>query len=298
MHGAILLQYTLAMWPALGLLLQLAATHQSALDAYRQHRLADAAAQFEAVLKTERPGTPEYGESVLLLGQSLYLQGKYGESIPWLEKAAAVKGAPVEAAYMLGNACLLTRRADRALAAYAQLFQVDPKSAAAHLATARMMMRQEMDDDAAAQARAALELDSRIPEAHFLLGEVALFHGDFDVAAAELQKEIALNPGYAMAYYRLGDAYGRKEQWQEAIAPLERSVWLNPNYSGPYILLGKAYLKQKEFANAEGVLRHALRLDPQNLSAHYLLAQALQQEGKSEEAGREFARWKELKGEP
>src|SRR5579883_3301791 len=164
--------------------------------------------------------------------------------------------------------------------------------------TARMMMRQEMDDDAAAQARAALELDSRIPEAHFLLGEVALFHGDFDVAAAELQKEIALNPGYAMAYYRLGDAYGRKEQWQEAIAPLERSVWLNPNYSGPYILLGKAYLKQKEFANAEGVLRHALRLDPQNLSAHYLLAQALQQEGKSEEAGREFARWKELKGEP
>jgi cytochrome c-type biogenesis protein CcmH/NrfG len=74
-------------------------------------------------------------------------------------------------------------------------------------------------------------------------------------------------------------------------------VWLNPNYSGPYILLGKGYLKKKELANAEGVLRHALRLDPQNVSAHYLLGQTFSQEGKAEDAAREFARWKELKGE-
>jgi cytochrome c-type biogenesis protein CcmH/NrfG len=80
------------------------------------------------------------------------------------------------------------------------------------------------------------------------------------------------------------------------MAPLERSVWLNPNYSAPFILLGKGYLKRKELANADGVLRHALRLDPQNLSAHYLLGQTLMQEGKVEEAQKEMAKWKELKG--
>jgi tetratricopeptide (TPR) repeat protein len=284
------------MWLVLLVLLDAGATHQAAVQAYKQHKFADAVAGFTEALKNEAPGTVEYGESVLLLGQSLFLQGKYSEAVPWLEKATAGKSPLPEAAYMLGNACLLTRQNDKAVGAFAKLFQVSPDSAAAHLATARMMMHKDMDDEAAKEARAALSVDARIPEAHFLLGEVAIFHANLDEAIAELKKEIEINPTFPMAHYRLGDAYGRQDKWDEAIAPLERSVWLNPNYSGPFILLGKGYLKRKELANAEGVLRHALRLDPQNVSAHYLLGQTLMQEGKEEEGKKEFARWQELKG--
>jgi tetratricopeptide (TPR) repeat protein len=284
------------MWAVLGLLLQLHASHESALNAYKQHRLAEAAAQFQEVLQSERPGSPEWEESVLLLGQSLFLEGKYADSIPWLEKATGGKAPTPESAYMLGNACLLTHQREKAVKAFAQLFQVPAESAAAHLATARMMMQKDLPDEAAAEARAALSVDPKIPEAHFVIGEVAILHGDIPGAIGELKQEIAINPGFAMAHYRLGDAYSRTEDWDQAMAPLERSVWLNPNYSGPYILLGKGYMKRKELANAEGVLRHALRLDPQNLSAHYLLGQTLQQEGKAGEAEKEFARWKELRG--
>jgi tetratricopeptide (TPR) repeat protein len=284
------------MWPLLGLLLQLNASHDSALSAYKQHRLAEAAAQFQEVLKSEKPGSAAWEESVLLLGQSLYLQAKYADSIPWLEKATAGKAPTPEAAYMLGNAFLLTHQYDKAVRAFAQLFQVSADSAAARLATARMMMQKDLPDEAAAQAKAALEIDPRIPEAHFVAGEVAILHGDLPGAIADLKAEIAINPGFAMAYYRLGDAYSRTEDWDQAMGPLERSVWLNPNYSGPYILMGKGYLKRKELANSEGVLRHALRLDPQNLSAHYLLGQTLAQQGKAAEAEKEFARWKDLRG--
>ena len=279
-----------------GLLLQVGASHQAAVAAYKKHQFPQAVAQFEEVLKTEQPGTPPYQESVLLLGQSLYLQSKYADSIPWLEKAVSGSSATPEAAYMLGNACMLAGRGEEAVKAFAQLFQVKPDSAAAHLTTARMMLHRDLPDEAARQARTALALDAGIPEAHFLLGEMAIGRGDFDGAISELKAEIAINPGYAMAYYRLGDAYSRTENWDAAMAPLERSVWLNPNFSGPYILLGKGYFKQKELANAEGVLRHALRLDPQNLSAHYLLGQTLSQEDKPDEAAKEFARWKELNG--
>lgn len=284
------------MWPVLGLLLQISATHQSAVLAYKQHRFPEAVAQFEQTLKTEKPGSPEYEESVLLLGQSLYLQSKYSEAIPWLEKAVNRKSPAPEAAYMLGNACIFTKNSDGAVKAFAVLFQVPPDSAAAHMATARMMMHQDFTDEAVREAGTALKIDPRTPEAHFLLGEAAIFHGNIEDAVRELKAEIAGNPTFAMAYYRLGDAYGRTEDWDQAMPNLERSVWLNPNYSGPYILLGKGYLKKKEFANAEGVLRHALRLDPQNLSAHYMLGQALAQEGKPDQAEKEFARWKELKG--
>jgi tetratricopeptide (TPR) repeat protein len=284
------------MWPILLLLLQ-ASEHQAALAAYKQHKFPEAVAHFTEALKSEQPGTPEYDESILLLGQSYFLDSKYKNAIPWLEKATASKSPTPEAAYMLGNACIFTQQTEKAVKAFAQLFQVSANSAAAHITTARMMLRQDVDGEAAKQAKLALEVDPRIPEAHFLLGEVAILHADIEDAITELKKEIEINPSFAMAYYRLGDAYGRREMWDEAMGPLERSVWLNPNYSAPFILLGKGYLKRKELANAEGVLRHALRLDPQNLSAHYLLGQTLMQLGKPEEAKKEMDRWKELKGE-
>ena len=285
------------MWPLLLLFLIQVDAHRNALASYKQHRFPEAVAQFREALKGETPGSAAYEESVLLLGQSLFLESKYEEAIPWLEKATAGKSPTPEAAYMLGNACIITQQSECAVKAFAQLFQVSADSAAAHLATARMMMHKDADGDAAKQAKLALGIDPRIPEAHFLLGEVAIVHADIDDAIVELKKEIEINPAYAMAHYRLGDAYSRRERWDEAIPSLERSVWLNPNYNGPFILLGKGYLKRKEFANAEGVLRHALQLDPQNGPAHYLLGQTLMQEGKPDEGKKEMARWQELQGD-
>jgi tetratricopeptide (TPR) repeat protein len=284
-------------WVPFFLMLMQAGDHAKALSAYKQHRFPEAVALFTDAVKTEKPGSPEYEESVLLLGQSYYLQSKYQDSIPWLQKALEGKSSTPEAAYMLGNACILTQQPEGAVKAFAQLFQVSPKSAAAHLTTAQMLLHQDVDAEASRQARLALDVDPRTPGAHFLLAEVDLLHAHVDEAIAELKKELEINPGYAMAYYRLGDAYSRREMWDEAMGPLERSVWINPNYSAPFILLGKGYLKRKEFANADGVLRHALQLDPQNPSAHYLLGQTLMQLGKTEAAQKEMDRYKELKGD-
>jgi Flp pilus assembly protein TadD len=180
------------MWPVLFLLVEVSAQHQSALVAYKQHKFADAVVQFTEALKTEQPGTAEYQESVLFLGQSLFLQAKYADAIPWLEKATGGNSPLPEAAYMLGNACILTQQSERAVKAFARLFQVSPDSAAAHLATAQMMLHKDLDTEAATQARIALEIDSRIPEAHFFLGEVAIYHADFEGAIEELKKEIAV----------------------------------------------------------------------------------------------------------
>jgi TolA-binding protein len=115
------------MWPLLLLLMDMSATHQAALDAYKHHKFQDAVTQFSEALKTEDPASVEYGESVLLLGQSFYLQSKYAEAVPWLEKATAAKGATPEAAYMLGNACILTQQSNKAVRAFAQLFGVEKR---------------------------------------------------------------------------------------------------------------------------------------------------------------------------
>jgi tetratricopeptide (TPR) repeat protein len=267
--------------------------HKSGLESYKARKYAEAAEAFSKAIDREKPGSPEYRESALLLGQSYYLLARAAEAIPWLEKAPR----STEVAYMLGNSYIRTRQPEKAGSSFAAMFSVPEGSAAAHLLTAQMMVRQEFEDMADKELRKAIELNPNIPEAHYLLGELAIYRADIESAIEDLRQEIAINPNFAMAYYKLGDAYSRREEWDRAIPPLQRSIWLNPNYSGPYILLGKVYLKKQEFVNAEAMLRRAVKLDTQNFSAHYLLGQTLLQSGRAEEGREMLRRSEQLRGE-
>lgn len=292
-------QYKRALWTAA--LLTTAAVaqqtpYQAGLQQLQKRQFLPAAASFEQAIKTEPANSPRYGELALLLGQAYYLAAKNAEAIPWLEKALAAGVKNTEAVYMLGNAAIQNREPDRARKAFASMFGYPSDSAAAHLLTGQMMVRQEFEEFAEKELRQALTLDPKIPEAHYLLGILATFHSDIDTAVTELKQELAINPNFAMAYYKLGDAYTRREQWDDAIPQLQKSIWLNPTYSGPYILLGKAYLKREELPNAEGMLRRAIQMDPTNSSAHYILGQTLQRAGKTEEAKQMLERSQQLRG--
>jgi len=253
--------------------------HQRAVDLYKQHKYTDAVAALERVVNTETPGTAEYNESVLFIGQSYFMLSQAPKAIPWLEKLPGLN----EANYMLGYAYLQTAQQEQSEAAFARLFGLKPDSAAGHLLAGQMMLKKEYADQAVMEVTKALALDPKLPEAHFLLGEVAISRGWLDDAITELEKELAINPNFSMAWYRLGDAYTRQEHWDLAIPHLQRAVWLNPDYSGPFILLGRCYYKQRNYTNAEGILRRGLSIDPNNSSGTYLLAQTLVAEGKTEE---------------
>jgi tetratricopeptide (TPR) repeat protein len=255
---------------------------------YHANDHAQAIAQLTATLPGLAEGSVERAEAVQVLGLSSYLAGRIAESVPYLEQTRQVAPNNTELAYVLGMAYIQTQQPDKARETWAGSFKVAPDSAAAHLVTARMMVRAEFDEAAEVELKKALAKDPRLPHAHFLLGQTALFRGRLDESVALLQKELELNPGDAMTFYRLGDAYSRQLKWDEAIAALQRSAWLNPYYSGPYLLLGRAYAKKGQAAAAEGMLRRAVQYDPNNKAAHYLLGQLLQQAGRTEEARREL----------
>lgn len=238
----------------------------------------------------------ERREAVQVLGLSSYLAGRIAEAIPYLEQTRAFAPANTELAYALGMAYIQTRQPAKAREAWSAAFGVSPDSAAAHLLTAQMMVRAELDELAEAELKLALARDPRLPHAHFLLGQTALFRGRLDEAVALLNKELEVNPASAMTLYRLGDAYVRQLRWDQAVAALQKSVWINPYFSGPYILLGKAYSKKGDLAAAEGMLRRAIDYDPNNKAAHYLLAQLLSRTGRTEEARREFEIAEKLPG--
>lgn len=243
-------------------------------------------------------GSLEQREAVQVLGLSYYLAGRFAEAIPFLEATRAWAGHSLELGYVLGLSYIQTHQPDRAREALAPIFQVPVTSAAAHLLTAQMMIRLELEPLAETELKRALEKDAQLPQANLLLGQLAIFRGKFEEGLAFSERELAINPGNAMAFYQLGDAYVRQSKWEEGIVALQKSIWLNPYYSGPYILLGKAYMKKAQPATAEGMLKRAIEYDPNNKSAHYLLGQLLQQTGRIEEARREFDIAERLQGQP
>jgi tetratricopeptide (TPR) repeat protein len=235
------------------------------------------------------PDSIERREAVQVLGLSLYLAGRYAESVPRLEATRAWAPSNQELAHVLAQGYIQTRDAAKAREVLAGLFGVAPGSAASHLFVAQMMIRLEHDELARPELERALALDPKLPRANLLLGQIALFRGRLDDAIAFTERELAINPADAIALSQLGDAYVRGSKWDQAIAALQKSIWLNPFYSAPYILMGRAYMKKEEPAMAEGMLRRAIQYDPNNRTAHYVLAQLLQQTGRIEEAKKEFA---------
>ena len=230
----------------------------------------------------------ERREAEQVLGLSSLLLGRYADAVPRLEATRRWAADNLELGYALSQAYIQTQQADAARGVLASLYRVAADSAAAHLITAQMAIRFELDSQAEHELTQALAKDTRLPLANLLLGQIALFRGRLAEAIALTERELTINPGNAMALSQLGDAHVRQSNWDQAIGALQRSIWLNPYYSAPYILLGRAYLKTERPAEAEGMLRRAIQYDPNNRAAHYLLAQLLQQSGRTEEAKREF----------
>jgi tetratricopeptide (TPR) repeat protein len=265
------------------LLVLLADDHTDGVNFYKQRQFAKTIESLERAVAAEKPGTPEYRESAVILGQSYYLSSKLPEAAAWLQKAVDNGVHINEVFYMLGNCYIQQREPAKSRAAFAAMFSVPFDSAAAHLLTAQFMIRQEFEEFAQKELAQAVEIDPKIPQAHYLLGMMAIFRNEIDKGIEEMRLEISINPDFAMAHYKLGDAYTRREDWDAAIPALQRSVWLNPDYSGPYILLGKSYFKKNDLLSAEGMLRRAIKMDPGNYQAHYLLGQVFMQMGKTEE---------------
>lgn len=232
---------------------------------------------------------PNDRESIEMHGVSLFRLGRAPEALPFLEKAhAAVDQANIDPQYVLGLCYADLRRYDDARHAFAGQYGFAPDSAEAYLLAGRLFLRREFADEAAVQARKALEINPSLPLAHQLLGEVALAKADMPGAIRELEAERKLNPLNGVMYERLGDAYLRVDKYAEAQQALNRAVLLEPNSTAPYILLGQTFLKLNQPIEALHYLDRAVKMDPSNYITHNLLGQTYKSTGQMTEANREF----------
>ena len=175
-----------------------------------------------------------------------------------------------------------------ALAAYLQLFEVDPDSYRVHQVLGDTDEAREEDPKAIEEYQKALAQRPTLPNLHYQIGHLEWKSYKTQEAREQFQAELALNPRHTGALFDMGSTYLQEHQADKALVYLKRACELDPKYPDVHDFMGIAYTQLHRHAEAEKELKIAVSSDKDG-TVHYQLARVYMATGKTEEAQKEFA---------
>jgi tetratricopeptide (TPR) repeat protein len=150
-------------------------------------------------------------------------------------------------------------------------------------------------EHAIASYRKALEQSPNMQGPHFKIGASLLRLSKPDEAIPEIKAELQISPDNTEASYNLAYALLEASQKDEGLALLRQVVAANPDYPEAQYLLGKTLVTEQKFEEAVPHLEAAVRLTPTSAFAHYQLQAAYRRVGRTADAEREAAIYRDLK---
>ena len=173
----------------------------------------------------------------------------FPRSITELERAIQLNPNYATAHHWIALSFMSVGQSDRAIVEGKRAVELDPLSLIINADLSWIYFNQRRYDEAEAQVRKTLEMDSHFALGHYYLGEALQFKGQLRDAIAEYQKAFDTN-GDPYALAMLGQAYARNRQSEEAQKILARlnqesKTRFLPPYAMAVILLG---LGDKEHA--------------------------------------------------
>jgi len=152
---------------------------------------------------------------------------------------------------------------------------------------------------AAAQYRAATQLDPSQPEPYKAIGDLFLIQPRrlFDQALEAYEKAITLRPFYADAHVGLGDAKAAKGDTDGAIKAYQQALVFNAMSPRVHLSLGKIYFGEKGlYYEAVNAYKKAIDLDPGSVEARMGLGEVYEDKGLYKEASEEYRKVIDLDG--
>jgi tetratricopeptide (TPR) repeat protein len=174
-----------------------------------------------------------------------------------------------------------------------------PDSARMHQLMAHEAARQGNTQGAIMQFREALNIDPHIPGLHVELAETlrgSSQPADRDEVEKEYRAALAANPYDEKSECRLGDIAAHQSDLKGAFAHYSRAVKLQPNDAQANLGLAKTFISMNEPEKALALLQHAADLEPFNAAVHYHLSTLYRKEGRPDDAHREMAEFRKLRG--
>jgi tetratricopeptide (TPR) repeat protein len=171
--------------------------------------------------------------------------------------------------------------------------ETDPSFVVAQYALGRTHQALGNRWKAAAQYRAATQLDPSYPEPYKALGDLLLTAPRrlFDQAVEAYQKAIERRPFYADAHVGLGDALAAKGDVDGAINAYQRALSFNAGNPKVHVSLGKIYYGEKGlYYESVSAYKRAIDLDPRSIEARMGLGEVYEEKGLYKEAIEEYRR--------
>jgi tetratricopeptide (TPR) repeat protein len=143
----------------------------------------------------------------------------------------------------------------------------------------------------------ALSAQPSLPKAHFYEGLADIHSVHWTDAAKEFQAELSLDPGDLDAMYHLGFVEQQQSAIDSALALYRQVIAADPNYVNAQYEIGKIMLDRGDMSEAAAHLQVAAQLSPGKDYIHYQLQSAYRKLGKTADADRELAIYKNLKAQ-
>jgi tetratricopeptide (TPR) repeat protein len=179
----------------------------------------------------------------------------------------------------------------------ARAVEVDPTFALAHYHLGVVHLTLGNRWKAAAQFRAATQVDPNLPEPFKALGDLFLSSPRrlYDQAIEAYERAITVRPHFADAHVGLGDAKAAKGDNEGAIGHYQKALALDPLNARVHFALGKIYYNEKGlYYEAVGAYKKAIELDQYFLDARMGLGEIYEEKGLYKDAIAEYKKVIEL----
>jgi len=240
-----------------------------------------------------------------VLGKLYFMKGQFDLASQELQRAHRAQPDNPRVAYTLALSYLKQKRLTEAQDVFRELTASVGDTPQLHILCGQALRESYYSEEAIAQFRRALELDSRCPRAHYYIGMTYLAKDDmslFPQAMREFEAEVSVHPETAPAHLMLGTMrIYRDRDLAAAAVHLRRAVELEPENATSHFFLGQVLFQSGNTAEAIPILEKAVSLttDPSKNSyyanAHFLLGQALRKAGRQDDAIAHLKRAQELK---
>ncbi len=259
-----------------------------ALALFKDSQLKESIPEFEALLKSAPPNSPDAQRATVLIGMAYYGLADYPHAAAYLKQAAEADPNNLELLLALEHSYLWSKQFKYVLEVYHRILTLNPDSAAADMVAGEAL--DEMKDNAGATAmfRAAVKADPKQPNAHFGLGYLLWTQKQYPEASQEFQAELANDPKHVQAMVYLADADIQMNGVEQAGPLLNAAVKLDPSVPLAHLDLG---IVAAEAGRNEEALREFLQAEkrmPEDVNVHWRLARLYRTMGRKEEARAEF----------
>jgi tetratricopeptide (TPR) repeat protein len=152
-------------------------------------------------------------------------------------------------------------------------------------------------DRAIKEYEKAVQLRPDLSSLHYVLGGAYWKWSQLNEAAAELRRSIGLDSQHFMAHYKLGMVLLEQNNPADALKEFRAALNGQPGLVNGYLGLGKSLYQQGEFEAAVPILQRYAGLAPEDPTPHYLLQQIFHRLNNPNAAEEQLALFKQKQAE-